>query len=187
MAMTFDFYGTVADADAYFAMRLHEHAWSEADASDKPKALYAATQIIDALNFKGDRHTVWLLKQTMPTLFYPSDPFLSTQIIEQQAAQLRAAEEAQPLEFPRGPDTAVPSTILRACYEIAHSLLDGKDPELELENLQVTSHGYGEVRTHYERGQVPIEHLLNMCPNAVAWNLLRPFLRDGDALKLSRI
>jgi hypothetical protein len=188
MALDFTYYGSVDEAESYFAMRLHEYAWREAEPADKPKALYAATQIIDNLNFKGDRHTVWLLKQSLTPLWAtPGDTFESTILCEQRKAQIRAAEEQQPLEFPRGSDTDVPAAILRACYEIAYSLLDGKDPEMELENLEVTAHGYGEVRTHYERGQVPIEHLLNMVPNAVAWNLLRPFLRDGDAVRLSRV
>ena len=188
MSLDFSFYGTLNEAELYFAMRLHEYAWTEAAPADKPKALYQATQIIDNLNFKGDRHTVWLLKQSLTPLWAsPGDTFESTSLCEQRRAQIRTAEEQQPLEFPRGSDTAVPDAILRACYEIAYSLLDGKDPEMELENLEVTAHGYGEVRTHYERGQVPIEHLLNFCPNAQAWNLLRPFLRDGDQIRLSRM
>jgi len=187
MAMDFSYYGDMTEAEQYFAMRLHEHAWCEADPRDKPKALYAATKIIDNLNFKGHRHTVWVLIQSLRPNYDPTDIFVSEWLMREREAQLRAAEEQQPLEFPRGSDTVVPETIRRACYEIAYSLMDGKDPEMELENLQVTAHGYGEVRTHYERGQVPIEHLINMVPNPIAWNLLRPFLRDGDAVKLSRI
>ena len=181
------YYGTLDEAESYFAMRLHEHAWRNAEPEDKPKALYQATRIIEALNFKGHRHTVWVLLQTLAIKYDPVDPFISTKLDEQRQAQIRAAEQEQPLEFPRGPDTEVPEAVRRACYEIAYSLLDGKDPEMELENLQVTSHGYGEVRAHYERNQVPIQHLINMVPNPIAWNLLRPFLRDADALRLSRI
>jgi hypothetical protein len=92
-----------------------------------------------------------------------------------------------PLEFPRGDDTEVPEAIRIACYEIAHSLLDGKDPELELENLGISSQGLASVRTTFNRSQVPIEHIVNGVPNATAWRLLRPFLRDKDAVKLLRI
>ena len=49
-----------------------------------------------------------------------------------------------------------------ACYEIGHSLLDGKDPEMELENLGVISQGYGSVRTTYSRTHV-VEHIV------IAW------------------
>ncbi|MGN6461659.1 MAG: methionine synthase [Pseudolabrys sp.] len=67
------------------------------------------------------------------------------------------------------------------------SLLDGKDPELELENLGISSQGYESVRTTFSRSQVPIEHIINGVPNASAWRLLRPFLRDEDAIKLARV
>ena len=100
---------------------------------------------------------------------------------------IRQAEASQPLEFPRGADTEVPEAIRMASYEIAHSLLDGKDPEMELENLGIVSQGFGSVRTAYNRSQVPIEHIINGIPSAAAWRLLKPFLRDDEAIKLSRI
>ena len=55
---------------------------------------------------------------------------------------IQTAEASQPLEFPRGDDTAIFSQAIRVAeYEIAHSLLDGKYPELELENLAVMRDG----------------------------------------------
>lgn len=172
MAINTDYYGTLDEANDYFAHRLHERAWSGANVADRPKALWAATMIIDTLNYKGRKAAVRSL--------YVANPKAT---LEQE----QAAEASQPLEFPRGSDTAVPEAIRRACYEIAYSLLDGKDPEIELENLGVTSQGYGSVRTTYQRSQVPIEHLINGVPNALAWRLLRPFLRDDDAIKLIRV
>ena len=166
------YYGDIDDANEYFAARLHELAWSEAEPTDWPKALWAATQIIDTLNYKGNKATVHTLLTNNP---------------DATEEEIRAAEAEQPLEFPRGNDTEVPEAILRACFEIAHSLLDGKDPEIELENLGVISQGYSSVRTTYQRSQVPIEHLINGVPNAMAWRLIRPFLRDGDAIKVSRV
>ena len=62
---------------------------------------------------------------------------------------IQAAEASQPLEFPRGEDTQVPEAIRIAEYEIAYALLDGKDPELELENLAISAMGYGTVKTTY--------------------------------------
>jgi len=166
------YYGTLVQADSYFASRLHESAWSDADPADRPKALWAATQIIDALNYKGYKHCVYTLLQANPS---------ATQ------EQIRAAEVNQPLEFPRGADAEVPEAIRIAEYEIAHALLDGKDPELELENLAVNAMGYGAVKTSYERSQLPIEHIINLVPSSVAWRLLKPFLRDSDALKVLRL
>jgi len=166
------YYGTLAEADSYFASRLHERAWFDADPADRPKALWAATQIIDALNYKGNKHSVYTLLLANPSA---------------SQDEIRAAEANQPLEFPRGADTTVPEAVRIAAFEIAHALLDGKDPELELENLAVNSMGYGAVKTSYERSQLPIEHIVNMVPSSVAWRLLKPFLRDSDALKLLRL
>jgi hypothetical protein len=170
--MNFDYYGTLQEANEYFDNRLHESAWYGARPADRPRALIAATRILDALNYKGNKHTVHVLLDGSPSA---SDE------------DIRAQEAAQPLEFPRGDDTEVPEAIRTACYEIAHSLLDGKDPELELENLGIVSQGYESVRTTFHRSQVPIEHIINGVPNALAWRLVRPFLRDEDAIKLARI
>lgn len=172
MAIPQDYYGTTEGADEYFAMRLHEFAWTKARAADRPKALLAATRLINGLNFKGRKHSVYTLLAAQP------------QATDEQIA---GAEAAQPLEFPRGTDAEVPTDIEMACYEIAHSLLDGVDPQAELEALAVSSQTYGSVRVAYERSALPIEHLINMVPNAQAWRLLRPYLRDADAIKLSRI
>lgn len=172
MSINTEYYGTLEEANDYFSMRLHETAWTDADAADKPKALWAATQIIDTLNYKGRKATVYTLLEADE---------------DAEDEEIREAEADQVLEFPRGADTEVPEAIRRACYEIAHSLLDGKDPELELENLGISSQGYSSVRTTYSRSQVPIEHLINGVPNALAWRLIRPFLRDGDALKITRV
>ncbi len=174
------YYGDVTDANAYFANRLHSDAWLEADSADLPKALWAATQIIETLNWKGMRHSLWTLLKQYPQPWEPWSPHPTSE-------QIRQAEQDQPLEFPRGSDTDVPNVILQACYEIAYSLLDGKDPELELEALGIVQQGYGNVQTTFNRNQVPLEHLVNGVPNALAWRLLRPFLRQADEVKLSRI
>jgi len=174
MALNTTVYGTQAEGDSYFANRLHETAWTNATGADRAKALIAARGVIDCLNFKGVKHAVYAINGS-------SD----TSGITQEA--LRAAEASQALEFPRGDDTVVPEAIRVAEYEIAYALLDGKDPELELENLAVSAMGYGSVKTSYDRAQLPIEHIINLCPSSVAWRLIRPFLRDSDALKLSRL
>jgi len=172
VAVNLTYYGTLDEAGDYFAKRLHEIAWSEASALDREKALIAARGIIDGLNYKGYKASVYALLRVNPS---------ATQ------EQIRAAEASQPLEFPRGADTVVPEAIRIAEYEIAHALLDGKDPELALENLAVSAMGYGSVKTSYERSQLPIEHIINLVPSSVAWRLLKPFLRDSDAMKLSRL
>ena len=181
MALNFDYYGKqdgqtaaarIAEATSYFAQRLHETAWSAASDADREKALIAARGIIDGLNYKGNKHSVYTL--------YAANPSADSEGV-------RVAEASQALEFPRGADTEVPAAIRIAEYEIAYALLDGKDPELELENLAISAMGYGSVKTSYERSQLPIEHIINLVPSSVAWRLLKPFLRDSDAIKLSRL
>jgi hypothetical protein len=172
MAIDATFYGTLEEAEEYYANRLHETAWSNASATDRRKALIAARGIIDALNYKGNKASVYTLLQANPSA---------------SQDEIRTAEAAQALEFPRGADSVVPEALRIAEYEIAYALLDGKDPELELENLAVNAMGYGAVKTSYERSQLPIEHIVNLVPSSVAWRLLKPFLRDSDALRLMRL
>jgi len=167
-----DYYGSTTEAADYFANRLHEHAWTESSPTDRVRALIAATIVIDQLNYKGRKATVHTLLE--------GDPCATDEAI-------REAEAAQALEFPRGADTVVPLNIRRACYEIAHSLLDGKDPEIELENLGVTTQGVVSVRTTYNRDLVPVEHLVNHIPSSIAWRWIKPFLRDDHAIRLSRV
>ncbi len=184
MAIGEDIYGSVPEATDYFASRLHEHAWTGAVPTDRPKALLAATRIIDYLNFKGEKAAIHTLLLANGCACDASSALEAGCVTKEQ---LQEASLSQPLEFPRGSDTEVPEAIRRACYEIAHSLLDDKDPELELENLGITSHGFASVRTSYSRSHVPIEHLINMVPNAMAWRILKPFIRDDDAVKLRRV
>lgn len=172
------YYGLLVEADEYFDNRLHEWAWATASASDKKKALIKARRLIDGLCYKGYKHTVYEVMEQWGE---------GTEIDDDKRAEIRAAELAQPSEFPRGPDFVVPEDIRIAQYELAHSLLDNKDPELELETLAVTSQTYGGVKTMYQREQLPLEHLINLIPNAVAWRRLRPYLRDGDVINLSRV
>jgi hypothetical protein len=162
----------VQEATDYFAARLHERAWSKASVSDRPKALRAATIIIDTLNYKGRKHSVSVVLAA------------NSQATDEE---IRQAEAIQGLEFPRGQDTEVPEAIRIACYEIAHSLLDGKDPEMELERLGIASQGFDVVRTSYDRANLPIEHVVNGVPNMLAWRLILPFLRDDQAIRLSRV
>lgn len=170
-----DAYATVSEANAYFATRLHTSAWDNASPTEQEKALIMASDAIDCLNFKGDKSTVAILLSGV------------VDISEVDAAALRAAEAAQEREFPRGSDTQVPDQIKRASYEIAYALLDEVDPDLELENLAVVSQGYAGIRTTYNRIQQPIEHLLAGIPSATAWRILKPFIRDGKFVKISRV
>lgn len=173
----YTYYGTMSEAIEYFQNRLHEAAWSDASVDDRRKALIYATQIIDALNFKGE-------KATVHSILFDADGEPISGVTDEE---IREANLAQELEFPRGTDTEVPTQIKIACWEVTYALLDGIDPDLELENLAVVSQGISSVRTTYNRNHTLIEHLMNGIPSAAAWRYLRPFLRDSDQIKLSRV
>ena len=172
----YTYYGTIDDADTYFSHRLHADAWDDAAMADKPKALIAATVIIDALNFRGQKAAVY-------DVMYDADGYP----LDVTDEELRDADWSQDLEVPRDSDVDVPEEIEISCYEIAYNLLDGVDPDLELENLGVVSQGIASVRTTYNRNHTQIEHLMNGVPSAAAWRYLRPFLRDSNAIKFSRV
>lgn len=175
--MAYTYYGTISEANDYFDNRLHEEAWYGAVVLDRERALIKARQIIDNLNFKGLKHSTYLV-------VYDTDGELIADVTD---AEIRAAEASQDMEFPRDADTLIPAQIKFAQWEVAHALLDGIDPDLELENLGIVSQGMASVRTTYNRNHTQIEHLMNGVPSAAAWRYLRPFLRDGDAIKLSRV
>lgn len=116
-------YGSITEAEAYFATRLNTDAWdclegAANETKDKTAALTMATKIIDRLNFLGCK--------TDPT---------------------------QQNQFPRDAATTVPEAIKEASFEIALALLDGVDPEIEFENLFLISQGYSNVRATFDRAQ----------------------------------
>jgi hypothetical protein len=166
------FYGTLVNANNYFGTRLHTSAWDDASTSDRQKALYMATRYIDRLNYKGDKASVYTLLAANA---------------EATDTEIRVADASQELEFPRDTDTTIPNDIETACYEITLALLDGVDPDAELENLGISTHSYAGVRTAYNRDQQPIEHLIHGIPSALAWRYLKPFLRDGREYRITRV
>ncbi len=165
-------YGTLNGANTYFNTRLHSDLWYTQTSTDRTNALYKATEIIEALNYKGRKATVYAVLDADA---------------DATKAEVRVAEAAQTLEFPRDADTTVLAPINTACYEIAFSLLDGIDPDLELENLAIKNQAYAGVKTTYDRGVQSIEHIVNGVPSVTAWRILRPFLRDAFGIRISRI
>jgi len=174
------YYGTVSDANAYFDARLHSSAWGDSDTTDRPKALTEATQLIDALNFRGVKHSVWLI------MYDQTDPYAKTLVDPPTRDEVVVADAAQELEHPRGQDASVPIEIEWACYETALALLEGFDPEEAVERLSVIKQGYASVRTTYADGNNTQEYLVYGIPSARIWRWLKPFLVDGRIIRLSR-
>lgn len=88
-------------------------------------------------------------------------------------------------EFPRDAATTVPVDVERATYEIAWAILDGRDVEHENESLDVEELGMNRVRVR-KNLKAYSEAKLHGIPSTVAWDLLRPFLKEGATLDLTR-
>ena len=172
-------YGTVVDGDAFFAARLHAYDWNRSSPADKLAALVQATELIDQFQYIGQKAAV---QTVIDSLGDCAD--LTT---DENQALLAAAEESQPLEFPRGSDATVPSEIETATYLIAKALLSGRDPDADLENLAVKSSKYGGVATTYQRDGNNQEHIAHLIPSPQAFNLIRPFFRERDLFDLKRV
>lgn len=111
---------------------------------------------------------------------------MSTAIIDRLAYLGVKVTTAQVNEFPRDDDSVVPQEIKDAHSLICLALLDGKDPEMEFENLTLIIHQFGQTKSVYDRSQLP-PHILAGVPSFEAWTILKPYLRDGSQISLQRI
>ena len=171
-------YGSVSGGDTFFASRLHAYDWDRSTNTDKLKALVQASELIDQFDYIGRKAAVQTVVDGLGDC-----PDLTT---DENIALLQAAELSQPLEFPRGSDSEVPSEIETACYLIAKALLGGRDPDADLENLAVKQTQYGGVKTSYQREGNNQEHIAHLIPSPQAFNLIRPFFRERDTFDIKR-
>jgi len=111
---------------------------------------------------------------------------MSTSIIDRLNFRGEKTSADQELQFPRGEDTVVPQDIKNACAEIALSLLDGVDPEMEFESLKMKSQVYGVIRSTYDSERAP-EHTVAGVPSSIAWRFLKPYLRNAQTVDLHRV
>lgn len=153
-------YLTNTEADDYFNNRLQNALWLDSTEARKSIALRQATRIIDKLNFAGD-----------------------------------LVDPDQDLQFPRAntsddnvitSDSTIPDDIKKACCEIAYALLDGIDPDSEIQALTMDVQLIAGARTEYDRTFVP-EYIMAGIPSPTAWNYLKPYLRDPRQLNLLRV
>lgn len=164
-------YVEVSQAEDYFAGRLDSDSWDVASEQDKAKALLKATRCIDCLNFAGVRTADFLA--------------LQAQGCRARRQPLAPSNSLQPLEFPRDGATVIPQEIYIACCEIAYALLDGVDPELELQNINTTQHGFASLQETYNSNIVNIAFRHGI-PSVTAWTYLVPFLLDPMTIRTTR-
>ena len=148
-------YGSVSEAEEYFQTRYGAGAW-------------------DALANQPNETKDKIASLTT-----------ATHIIDRLNFKGCRTSTTQDLQFPRDGNTAVPIAIKLATYEIALALLDGVEPEMEFENLFLTSQGYANVRSGHK--DVPQPHHLAGVPSFKAWTFLRPYMQDPNELKLDRV
>lgn len=96
------------------------------------------------------------------------------------------SDPAQANQFPRSNDTLVPQDVKDACCEIAYSLLDDVDIDMEAENNQFTSQGVGDARISRDTS-FGLEHKIKGIPSLRAWAMLKPYFRDDKEVNLERV
>jgi hypothetical protein len=110
----------------------------------------------------------------------------ATNIIDQLNYIGEMTDSTQEHQFPRGGDSDIPEDIKKACAHITLALLDGIDPETELEALSMVSASYSNVRSTYDRSRPP-SHILAGVPSVTAWRYILPFIRQPEAARISRV
>ena len=179
-------YIDVNTADVYFNNRLHSEIWIDTDDQTKLIALRDSTRRIDRLNFAGQKTNESQLLQfprkSVPVVTQVGFGFTS---VLPDSDNLEEIEPDNETEVSLHIDTEIPADIQIACCEIAIALLDGRDPDLDIENLAVDSQSQSGIRTGYSR-KYALEHVRSGIPSALAWSYLRPYLRDFRNMVIRR-
>ena len=95
-------------------------------------------------------------------------------------------ESSQELQFPRNGQTTIPTRVKEACYEISYALLEGRDPDYDIENINVSGSRFGSASVSRDPENIPL-HVVAGIPSIRAWNLLRPYLNNSQTLRIERI
>jgi hypothetical protein len=94
--------------------------------------------------------------------------------------------DTQTNEFPRNDEVTIPQGIKDATALEALALLDGKDPELEWENQFMTTQGFANARSAYDRSS-KADNIISGIMSIKAWNYLLPYLNDPNTIKIERL
>lgn len=182
-------YVTVAEANQYFDSRVNSSLWTATDNAEKLRSLKDATRRIDRLNFAGEKtdpsQLLQFPRKSLPIVVRQGFGFVFGLRDEDEDENFDVTEETDEQEQSLQIDTNIPADIQIACCEIAIALLDGRDPDLDVEQLVVDSQSYSGVRTSYNR-KWTLEHVRAGIPSALAWSYLRPYLRDYRNLTITR-
>lgn len=159
------YYGSEQGGNIWLATRMHAWDWKQSTVADRVRALYHATYLIDKFNFIGQK-----IEDTQ-NLQFPREEVCVT----------ASSTTTTPLE-----GGAVPASIEEAAYLIADKMLSGRDPDADFESLATKVETFGPVRTEYERGKGPQEHMANLIPSPDAWQRIKPFLKISTAFEVRK-
>lgn len=172
-------YCTVEEATTYFEGRLHTEAWDNLqDTQAQDEVLPDPDADPPIAGSPAVEFAYNPLKQKALTH--------ATRILERLNYAGDKTAAGQEFQFPRYPDTEIPQDVKDACAELALSLLDGVDPDLEFENLRLTQQSMGSAKSTYDRSSA-VEHIAAGVPSVAAWRLIRPYLRDPYSIELARV
>ena len=153
-------YGSLADADIYFATYDLTETWDDYTDADKTKALNEATRQIDRLKFRGEKYQ-WSPTQTLQ---FPRMVYANCKTIYLD-------------EDPSTGDVVVPEKIEHATYIQAKYLLDtikGDDDTGDAHKAGITSVSIGSTSESYDAATSPINLTTGLVRDA--WEMIREFL-----------
>lgn len=182
-------YRTRADADTYFSNQLFATDWTGASDADKDLALEMASRAIDRLRYKGVKNTLYTaLVAAGGDTTQTTDVMLAKTTLTQK--EIDDANALQATQFPRDGAADVPDQVFYAVCEEARSLLEGRDPQQEYRNMELTSEAVAGQQATFavsptNFSKLPPQHTVHQLVSPRAWQYLVPFLgRDNDTFRI---
>ena len=181
----------------YFQNRLHADSWFNAAVADRPKGLWAATQIIDTLNYKGNKHSVWLVLQQYMNLnnFGTRACIVVAPALPLLLIMPSTRRPQQHCGTPRQPSCMSSRAIKTRMFRRPFDTLATRSPfAAGREGPRTGTRSDGHHATDLTARS---KHLIQptttyrsnisstVCRTSTAWRYIRPFLRSSDQIKLS--
>lgn len=145
--------------------------------------MYGSVALADAyLDVRPDPRGIWSSKSDDEKTRYLNE---ASDLVDNLNFVGDKTAEDQEHEFPRDGSDTVPANILKAVYEIAKNLADGRNVEYEHETRNTTQGTFGSFR-RTKTPEMFSPASVHSIPSVKAWSYLRPYLRDGESLTLER-
>ena len=106
--------------------------------------------------------------------------------INKLAFRSRRLDESQADAFPRVSWLSIPEDIQNAIHEEALAILDGRDIEIEKQNLSTITQMFAGVKQQFDRQAYQMDNILAGILSATAWEHLVPYLKDPQSGRILR-